>query len=147
MEQGLDRQIFFCEQTLSWFLGFFACCGFFYSAAIAGASEFHPIALASGFGSIYFFVKIITHGKLCLTSRYPILKRKPRSPQVHINESKISGPLVFTMLFGPVLAWLFLVVIEPSTDEGKLASIVAGLILFFVVSFIWLNKKTEKGGQ
>lgn len=133
---------FLCEQSLSWFIGLFGCCGLFYFATISGAGTSHPIILASAFGAIYFFVKIIALAKTTLLSRYPSLNTAPKNPEVRVNQSKLFGPALLTILFGPVLAWLLLVLFNPSSEVGKLAIMSVGMAIFFGASFLWSNKKT-----
>ncbi len=142
MNQEAKQLKFFCEKTLSWLLGLFGCAGLFYFMTIAGANEYNLIVIASFFGSVYFLFKISAHAKSCLLEQYPSLKRSPRNPEVRINESKIFGPLLFTILFGPVGAWLILVVADPSSDAGKVLAMISGLALVFAGSFLLLNKST-----
>ena len=113
--------------------GLAACCGLFYVFTIAGANEVHPLILGSAFGACYFSYRIYCF----IRALFP-----ERETPSRIRKLKLFGPAFFTILFGPVVAWGFMVVLGAVDHKITIAAILLGLILTFIVAYIWLNEKT-----
>jgi cell division protein FtsW (lipid II flippase) len=133
---------FFTKQTLSWVIGLTVCLCFVYFFASAGANEGHLPSLAAFFGAIYFLYKIITQAKSTFLINNPSVAKAAQSVKKKSDNYDFFAPVMVTIFFGPVFWFVLALMIEPRTDHEKLILIFGSLIVFFVISFVWFNKKS-----
>lgn len=133
---------FFCQKTLSWFLGFLGCSGLVYFFALAGATEKHLPSIAAFIGAIYFLYKIASCAKRVILEKNPEIKRISQEAQEKTKHVNLFAPTIITIMFGPVLWFVFSLMFRPTTQDGQLALIFGSLFISFVGVFLWFNKKT-----
>ncbi len=66
---------------------------------------------------------------------------KPNAAVVHRKNTKNSSPFIFTLIFGPITSYFFMLLVQSQGETYlTLLAILLGLIVTFLISKIWLNK-------
>jgi len=106
-----------------------------------------PVLLISVF--LNFIPAFILEAFFCKVFSSPSLQdiktQKETSVEIvtHRKTAKISGSLIFTLIFGPVVSYFCMLFVQKQNEPYlSLLAIFLGFVVTFFISKVWLNKNT-----